>query len=79
VRYAAQSSVKRTAEKWLDASVRSVNGTLVWKKTLLCDGSPIGLTWNCTCPNGQNAAPGIYFLTLAYNGEQYRQKFIIAE
>jgi serine protease AprX len=79
VRFACQQSSTVAADKFLNAAIRSVNGTLIWKNRLSTDGSPTILCWDSSSPNGNHVAPGIYFLTLSFNGKAYRQKFIIAE
>ncbi len=61
------------------ASIRSLGGTLVWKKDTLTDGTPVTLHWNCKSPGGIRTAPGVYFLMFNCEGKNYRRKIIIAE
>jgi hypothetical protein len=70
---------ERIADKWLHASIRSLNGNVVWKKSVMTDGSSVALEWDVTTGSGADASSGLYFLVLFYDGKNYRQKILIAE
>ncbi|MBN1307822.1 MAG: S8 family serine peptidase [Chitinispirillaceae bacterium] len=78
VRYAHEDDVT-TVERRVHASIRSINGTLVWKREITTDGTPVTLRWEGDCAGEGRAATGTYFLMLLCEGKRYRSKFIIAE
>lgn len=71
------SGGKDPVEKWLHASVRSLNGNLIWSKSEFTNGTSVALEWDVK--DGHAIVPGMYYLMLTYRGRNYCQKILIAE
>ncbi|MBN1307019.1 MAG: S8 family serine peptidase [Chitinispirillaceae bacterium] len=63
--------------KTLEASIRSVSGSLIWQTTCPIDAPVVDLTWDCTSRE-TSASPGAYFVTLRFDGKKQRKKIVIA-
>lgn len=61
------------------AIIRSIDGSLIWRKTITTASSQMAFTWDARTRNGRKIAPGTYFITMKSEKTHHRQKFIIAE
>jgi hypothetical protein len=67
------------ASSHVQALICSVDGTLIWKMSRISQpGHPVFFEWS-GITNGKKVSPGIYYFVVKFNGESYRQKFLIAE
>ncbi len=61
------------------ASVRSLDGNLVWKKEIALENAPVTLQWDGTVAGMRRPTPGVYYFVFSCDKVNHRRKIIISE
>ena len=80
IRFSDYSNATRLSESRLSITVRSLNGNLIWKESIVTDGISVERLWDGKASNGKNVLPGTYICIIRLNDKYYPpKKLIIAE
>ena len=66
-----------TTDGTLNASIRSVNGDLIWSKQAAIPAMETTIDWNGMNRNHSAVAPGTYFVFVSFGDKRVRKKIII--